>query len=398
MSLKWGLLCIIALPAWSQSVISVYSGVINYAEGTVVLDDHPVEQKPGRYVEIKPGSELRVEEGRAEILLTPGVFLRIADGSSIRMVSNLLVDTKVELLDGPAIIDAADPTPETSVTVLMRDYQIHLRKAGRYRFDSIPPQVIVSDGEAEVAMNGEKPTVVQSGHEIHLLTGTLMSAYPLADDLDNWDQDRSEEIARGNQELSQTPEIASLVDSAQNDPLLTDPSLVGPGLPGVGSYGSGTYGSNAGLYPPGSTISPYGYGGYGYGGYGYGGYGYGGYGSLYPYSLYSSGLYPYGMYPYGLGLGLYPYGLYPYSLYAYPGTIVVPTYRLGLTNALGLSGFRSSGLGTLGLGYRGSSFSTVPGTIRSPIYRPGTGSIGVRSTPGITPIRPGVGARVGGHR
>lgn len=375
MSRKWGLLCMIALPAWSQSVISVYSGVINYAEGSVLLDDRPVEQKPGRFAEIKPGSELRVEEGRAEILLTPGVFLRIADGSSIRMVSNLLVDTKVEILGGPAILDAAEPTPETSVTVLLRDYKIHIRKAGRYRFDTSPPEVRVSDGEAEVAMNSEKPTVVESGHELHLLSGIKMSAYPLADDLDNWDQDRSEAIARGNQEISQTPELSSLVDAAQNDPLLTDPSLIGPGLAGLGSYGSGTYSSNAGLYPP-STVSPYGYGsGYGYG-------------SLYPYSLYSSGLYPYGLNPYGLGLGLYPYGLFPYSLYGYPGTIIVPTYRLGLTNALGLSGFRTSGLGTVGLGYRGSSFST-------PIYRPGTG---IRSTPGITPVRPGVGVRVGGRR
>lgn len=383
MSRKWGLLCMIALPAWSQSVISVYSGVINYAEGSVLLDNRPVEQKPGRFAEIKPGSELQVEEGRAEILLTPGVFLRIADGASIRMVSNLLVDTKVELLNGPAIIDAAEPTPETSVTVLMRDYKIHIRKAGRYRFDSSPAEVRVSDGEAEVVMNSEKPTVVESGHELHLLSGIMMSAYPLADDLDNWDQDRSEAIARGNQEISQTPELSSLVDAAQNDPLLTDPSLIGPGLAGLGSYGSGTYSSNAGLYPP-STVSPYGYGaGYGYG-------------SLYPYSLYSSGLYPYGLNPYGLGMGLYPYGLFPYSPYGYPGTIIVPTYRLGLGNALGLSGLRSSG--TVGLGYRGSSFSTVPGTVRSPIYRPGTGSVGIRSTPGITPVRPGVGARVGGRR
>jgi FecR protein len=373
----WGVLCLLALPAWSQSVISVYSGVINYAEGAVLLDGHPLEQQPGRFEEIKPGSELQADEGRAEILLTPGVFLRIGPGSSIRMVSNLLADTRVELLHGAAIIDAAEPTPQTSVTMTLRNYQVHIRKAGRYRFDSIPPQLRVSDGEAEVSSTtdsllGTKPVTVESGHVLHLLSGVMMTDYPLADELDNWDQDRSEQIARDNQQISQTPEIGSLVDAAQNDPLLSNPGLIAPGLAGLGAYGT-----SAGLYPPGGSISPYGYNPpYSYGSpYGYSSpYPYYGYSSLYPYSMFSYGLYPY---------GLYSYGIFPYGLYGLPGTIVVPTYHptYGIGSLLGI--------GTSGYGYRGVTFPRSPNTIRSPGY---TGyhptiTTPIRSTP---IVRPGV--------
>jgi hypothetical protein len=382
MSLRWGLLCVFALPAWSQSVISVYSGVIHYSEGSVFLDGRAVEQKPGIFEEIKAGSQLRLDDGRAEVLLTPGVFLRLGAGSSIRMISNLLVDTKVELTGGAAIIDAAEPTPQTSVTVILRNNQIHIRKAGRYRFDSTPPQLRVSDGEAEVSASGitgsgDKPTVVGSGHVMDLLSGVLMKDYAVADDLDNWDEDRSEAIARNNEEMSQTPEIASLVDAAQNDPLASDPALLGPGPSGVGSYGLGSY--------PGSTYPSYGGGtpyGYGASPYGYGSlspYGYGAL-SLYPYSLY----YPYALYP----------SLYPYGIYSVPAILTLPTYpyRYGLTGFTG-----RTGLGTYPYGYRGSTFSTTPGSFHGPTYRPGT-STTIRSTPGVSPARPMRIGGVGAHR
>ena len=45
---------VLAFPAWSQSVISVYSGVIHVAEGSVFLDNRPVEQKPGRLRKSNP--------------------------------------------------------------------------------------------------------------------------------------------------------------------------------------------------------------------------------------------------------------------------------------------------------------------------------------------------------
>jgi hypothetical protein len=343
--------------------------VVNYFEGSVLLDNNPVEPKPGRFAEIKPGSEFRVAAGRAEILLTPGVYLRMGSGSAIRMVSNLLVDTRVELLDGPAIIDAAEPSPQTSVTMILENYQVHVRKAGRYRMDTLPLELGVTDGDAEVTSEDAKPTIVESGHLLHLLSGVMTASYSMDDDLDNWDQDRSEAIARGSKEISDTPEISSLVDAAQNDPILSDPTLAGLGA-STGSLGSYPLG---GIY----STSPYGYGGIGVGSL-----------SGYP-SSYGLGLSPYSSYPYGLYGGLYPYGLY-----TLPGLLVLPTYRSGITIRSNLPGILGlSGIGTYrgGIGtYRGFSGTTIgTHTYRNPptVYRPAVPS-GIRSTPSFG-ARPG---------
>ena len=107
----------LALPVNAQSVISTHSGVIHFFEGAVYVGDRPLESHLGRFPSVPQGAELRTEEGRAEVLLTPGVFLRIGDRSSIRMVANDLADTQVELQAGSAIVDSGEPNSGTSVTL-----------------------------------------------------------------------------------------------------------------------------------------------------------------------------------------------------------------------------------------------------------------------------------------
>src|SRR5215471_15789467 len=86
-----------SIPALAQSVISTHSGVVYFFEGSVYIGDQRLEQKFGRFPDIGEGRELRTEHGRAEVLLTPGVFLRIGEGSAIRMLSSKFSDTRLEL-------------------------------------------------------------------------------------------------------------------------------------------------------------------------------------------------------------------------------------------------------------------------------------------------------------
>ena len=120
-----------ALPARAQSVISTHSGLIHFFDGAVYLDDHPLESHLGRFPSMPQGGELRTADGRAEVLLTPGVFLRMGERSSIRLVSNDLADTQVELETGSAIVDAGEPSPDNSVTIIYRDWRIHFLQKGR---------------------------------------------------------------------------------------------------------------------------------------------------------------------------------------------------------------------------------------------------------------------------
>src|SRR5271163_2603282 len=96
-------LTVLAVSASGQAVISTHSGVVHYFEGAVYLNDQPLEPRLGRFLSMPEGAELRTEEGRAEVLLTPGVFLRIDRNSAIRMVSSSLADSRVELLSGSAM-------------------------------------------------------------------------------------------------------------------------------------------------------------------------------------------------------------------------------------------------------------------------------------------------------
>src|SRR3982074_3071834 len=97
-----------ATAAYGQSVVSARSGLINFAEGEVFLSDQPVEQKAGKFPEIREGAELRTEAGRAEVLLTPGMLLRVGPDSSITMRSASLIDTRVEFRRGSAVIEVSE--------------------------------------------------------------------------------------------------------------------------------------------------------------------------------------------------------------------------------------------------------------------------------------------------
>ena len=153
--------------ALAQSVISAQSGVIHYSEGRVLLGQRPVENQFGEFPQVKKGQELRTEEGRAEVLLTPGVFLRLAENSGFRMVDNSLVDTRVEFLTGSAILEVDELLKDNAVTVSYRDARIQLKKAGLYRFQSDPAQVRVYEGEAGVLI-GDRTFELKKGRLLQL--------------------------------------------------------------------------------------------------------------------------------------------------------------------------------------------------------------------------------------
>ena len=111
----------------------------------------------GQFGDIKTGQVLEVKDGQAEILLTPGVFLRVAENSSFRMISNKLIDTRVEVLSGSVIVGsrraAAGQRHHCEVSGRAR---FRLLKKGLYRVDSEPARLRVYDGEARVSAASER--------------------------------------------------------------------------------------------------------------------------------------------------------------------------------------------------------------------------------------------------
>src|SRR5260370_32732395 len=135
--------CIIFLstaPALSgQPVVSVRSGLVHFFEGSVSIDGQPLEQRFGRFCDIKPGSELRTDQGRAEVLLTPGVFLRVDENSSIRMLDNRLTGTRAELIGGPAMLLFLHAAPGSALSIAFYGFPMPIQRPCCVLFHTAPP-------------------------------------------------------------------------------------------------------------------------------------------------------------------------------------------------------------------------------------------------------------------
>lgn len=189
-----------SIPAFGQSVVSTHSGVIYFFVGSAFLGDEHLEQKFGRFPEIGEGREFHTTVGRAEVLLTPGAFLRLDENSSIRMLSNSYSDTRVEMLGGSAILEVTEKVADTSVKLIYKNWQMQVPQEGVYRIDTKTPQIRVYKGQVEVAAGGKTAATVREG-EVLLLAEVLVpeaSATLGNDDFTSWAMSRSAAVSADN--------------------------------------------------------------------------------------------------------------------------------------------------------------------------------------------------------
>jgi hypothetical protein len=244
--------------ASGQSVISARSGLVNFFEGVVFLDGQPLAPKSGTFPRLREGSTLVTESGRVEVLLTPDTYLRIGEGSSIRMISGAIDDTQVELLSGSSILDSSQAPAGAFVKIIFKDATIRILKPGNYRMDADTAQLRVYAGEAEVVRNGN-PVKIEASQLMPLDGAPVVKRFTQGSDglLDIWSEERGSLIA------------SNMVNSQSiSDPLLDqDPpvpadlaSLIGympmTTMPAVGLSGVNPYGYSY-LYPSYSGFSPY---------------------------------------------------------------------------------------------------------------------------------------------
>jgi hypothetical protein len=149
----------IAGTAFAQNVISAKAGLINFTQGTVLVGDKQVAPSKGDFPEMKNGDVLRTEEGLAEVLLTPGVVLRVAENSSFKLIDNRMENIRIELLAGSALVEAADVTKYDSIVLTVGGAAVEFPKKGLFRIDAEPARVRVYDGEVKIAASGQTMTV-----------------------------------------------------------------------------------------------------------------------------------------------------------------------------------------------------------------------------------------------
>ncbi len=245
----------VAVTAVPQSyTISAKPGAVNYIEGDVTSTANPWWLLSLKSTFLNAGGLLETTDGKAEVLLTPGVFLRVGDHSRIRMLKPSLIDTQLAVEAGESMLEVDQFVKESKITISMRGGITEIEKNGLYRFMADgAPSVGVIEGKAEVAF-GEKHTNLGKGREVLLDDSLKAEAFDKdrADDLFAWSNIRSQYNASLTYQAAKTA-VTSGYDA---------------GYGGYGGYyGQGWFwnnGFNSWLWMPGSAFySPFGWGFYG---------------------------------------------------------------------------------------------------------------------------------------
>jgi hypothetical protein len=160
---------------WAQSPHSARPGSINYVEGKASIGGENLGANSPGSVELEKNQTLTTEDGKVEVLLTPGVFLRVAENSSVKMVSPDLTNTEVEIVGGRATVEVLDIHKENNIRIDLNDVNTKLLNRGLYEFDAGQNQVRVFKGKAEVTAGDQKITL-SGEHEITLNAGGKLKA------------------------------------------------------------------------------------------------------------------------------------------------------------------------------------------------------------------------------
>ncbi len=240
--------------------ISAKPGAVNYVEGSAYLDGQRLSEKATRATFLRSNDTLSTDDGKAEVLLSPGVFLRVGRDSQIRMISPSLVNTQLEVSRGEAMLEVSGLVKDNTVQVTDHGAAVTIDKDGLYRFTADPsPAVAVLDGKALVNF-GDRETSVGKGREFTFADASKVEKFNTRqeDDLYAWSNVRSQFDA------------AASYGAARS---VSANSFSGWGEYGFGGYGLGlasapgwywASGFNSWAWLPGSGAfyNPFGYGFY----------------------------------------------------------------------------------------------------------------------------------------
>jgi hypothetical protein len=198
-------------------VISAKAGGVNYTQGKVAVS------KNTRSGYLLKGDRLEIGEkvstgtdGRAEILLNPGSFVRLGENTEFEFVSTSLDDLKLKLLRGSAMFELiADD--EFAVLIETPKGSFKAIESGIYRVD------VLSDGSGKISVyNGRAEVVDANATEVRksrtaVVNGTNVSVEKFdrddKGDLEIWSKARAKELAKINSKLQRDDLRNSLLNS-----------------------------------------------------------------------------------------------------------------------------------------------------------------------------------------
>lgn len=206
--------------AGDKYVISATAGGINFIEGTAT-----VTRKEGRSGVLLKGDQVEVgdrvstgADGKIEILLNPGSYVRLGANSAFEFKTTSLDDLKLSLMSGSAMFEVF-ATNEFKVAVTLPKGTVTLVDTGIYRVDvqsNGTAKVSVWDGGAEL---GGATSTLKKGRIATIAGGSPLIEKFDRDDKDAlavWSQERGKTLSKASASLKNQVVRASLINSYNN--------------------------------------------------------------------------------------------------------------------------------------------------------------------------------------
>jgi FecR protein len=244
---------VLSAPAFAApDARSALPGTVNYIEGQVNIGSDTLNADSIGSAMLEPNQTLETGSGKAEILLTPGVFLRVDDNSVVRMISPGLTNTEVQLDQGRAMVEVAEIHDQNNLRISAGGVETRLVKKGLYEFDADRQEIMVFDGKAQV-QDGDRTISVDGGKRLELNSGVELKPHGFdkndykQSDLYQWSSLRSSYLAEAN------------VNAAS---VYVANGYYGPGWIGAGWYWSPAFAGYTFIPGDGILYSPFGWGFY----------------------------------------------------------------------------------------------------------------------------------------
>ena len=195
-------------------------GFVNFVEGSgrciCAKPAQPQAKQP-----LTKGDTVELEDGRAEIVLAPGYYVRFSDHTVARLLDLATDNLKIELLKGSAIVEITIE-PELPYGRYARFQEIHERlfnhislvtpsgefavvKAGGYRFDvTLNNASTVRVLKGSVAVSGR---TVGEGDVASVMAGAVdvhNAGKHVDDGFDSWSRSRAVALVESNKSLKQS--------------------------------------------------------------------------------------------------------------------------------------------------------------------------------------------------
>lgn len=237
-------------------VISARAGGVNAVTGQATMRPHGNSEWQQLTIkeDLETGDIVRTGlDGRVEMLLNPGSYMRIGENSEFELADDSLESLEVRLIRGTAIVEVTGADDEDLfIGITTPDTRMSIIRRGLYRVNVVPgdaTELIVRKGR--VMLEGSH-TKVKGGNKVVFSSGSFSVAKldnsdkKNSDTMEAWSKDRAETLAKANSRISGRT-LTAFASSFRNDW-----SYAGLG----GRSGFWLFNSAVGCY----TFLPFGYG------------------------------------------------------------------------------------------------------------------------------------------